>query len=106
MAVAIVTVSKTVTLAATRVALSAVSLVVKEFEVQAKNANTGIIYLGDVTVASSNGRQLIAGESWSMASLSQDDKDSTPNITIDLANVYIDASVSGEGVILTYMTGR
>lgn len=106
MAVAIATVSKNVTTAGTRVALSATSLVVREFEVQAKTTNTGIIYLGASDVASSNGRQLTAGDSWAMASLVQDDKESTPNITIDLANVYIDSSVDGEGVIVTYLTGR
>lgn len=100
----VVTVSKNVTTAGTRVPLSVTSVVVKEFEIQAKNANTGTIYFGGSDVAAANGRQLTAGQMFSVAGLNADDRDSTPSITIDLANCYIDSSVSGEGVILTYLT--
>jgi hypothetical protein len=73
-----------VTTAGTRVALGA-STVIKSVIVRAKLANTGIIYVGDSTVTSLNGFQL--------------DRGATVTINIDnLSKVFIDSSVSGEGV--------
>lgn len=98
------TASVNVTTAATRVALvsNTTTCLVSEFEVQAKSANTGTIYLGTVAVSSSNGRQLAAGAAWSSAGL-QDIGHKSANVQIDLATIYIDSSVNGEGVILTYL---
>ncbi len=73
--------------AGTRVALSTTQAI-KSVAVTALSTNTGIIYVGNATVAASNGSQLVAGQS----------------VTIpiaDLATVNIDSSVSGEGV--TYL---
>ncbi len=103
MAVTMTTTSKDVTTAGTRVALFASTTLVYEFEVQAKNANTGTIYLGGAAVASTNGRQLTAGQSWSTSGL-LDDAAKSKNLLIDLGAVYIDSSVNGEGVIVTYLT--
>lgn len=75
---------KTVTTAGTRVTLAS-STTVKSVTIKALDTNTGYIYVGDTTVASTNGFQLAAGET----------------VSLDLANlstVNLDSSVSGEGV--------
>jgi hypothetical protein len=80
--------SKNVTTAGTRVALASTTAC-QGVLIQAKAANTGIIYVGGSTVSSTSGIFLYAGES--------------VEISIDnLSKVYIDSSVSGEGVVFTY----
>ena len=83
---------KTVTTAGTDVVL-ATSLGVRWVCIQAQTDNTGVIAVGasgvDATVATGTGVALAAGES----------------ITLpidDLANIYIDSTVNGEGVRYTY----
>jgi len=74
----------TVTTSGTRVTLAS-STAVKSVTIKALSTNTGIIYVGNSSVASTNGFQLQAGETVSM----------------DIANlntVNLDSSVSGEGV--------
>ena len=57
----------------------------KAVSIAAKPANTGNIFLGDVTVSSANGRILAPGDA--------------VDIAIDnLAQFYIDAAVDGEGI--------
>lgn len=76
--------NKNVTTAGTRVTLAS-SQAVKSVTIKAKKANTGVIYVGDTSVSSSNGFALDPGET----------------VSLDLANlntVNLDASVSGEGV--------
>lgn len=75
---------KTVTTAGSRVAL-ATTTAIKSVTVKALASNTGLIYVGDSTVSSTNGFQLSAGETVSMD-------------IADLATVYIDSAVSLEGV--------
>lgn len=80
----------TVTTAGTRVVLAA-SQAVKSVVIKALSTNTGIIYVGNSTVASTNGLQLLAGET----------------VSLDIANlntVNIDSSVNGEGV--TYIASN
>lgn len=75
---------KSVTTAGTRVTLAS-SQAVKSVTIKALSTNTGIIYVGDTSVASTNGFQLSAGET----------------ISMDIANlntVNLDSSVSGESV--------
>lgn len=75
----------TVTTAGTRVVLAA-STACKQVVIRALSANTGVIYVGSSTVASTNGYTLTAGES----------------IGLEIANlntVNIDSSVNGEGVV-------
>lgn len=75
---------KTVTTAGTRVTLAS-SQAVKSVTIKALSTNTGFIYVGDTSVASTNGLQLEAGET----------------ISLDIANlntVNLDSSVNGEGV--------
>lgn len=77
----------TVATAGSRTTLAA-STSVKSVTIKALSTNTGFIYVGDTSVASTNGFQLSARESVSM----------------DLANlntINIDSSVNGEGV--TYL---
>lgn len=91
------TFSKDVTTAGTRVRLSSSDVFASEVEVFAKSANTGIIYLGGSDVSSTVGRPLDAGESFAIAKLGDIDG------RINLKNVWIDSSVNGEGVIVTYI---
>lgn len=75
---------KTVTTAGTRVTLAA-STTCKSVTIKALAANTGTIYVGDTSVASTNGYALAPGET----------------VTLDIANlntVNLDSSVNGEGV--------
>ena len=67
----------------------AVSTVCMWVEIVAKEANTGTIWVGSSTVANGNGRPLVALQSILI-------------YTTDLANIYIDAEVSGEGVTFIY----
>lgn len=81
--------AKDVTTAGTQVALAA-STAVKSVTVQAKAANTGSIYVGGSGVSSATGIALMAGDA----------------ITLeidDLAKVYVDSSVNGEGITFTYL---
>lgn len=84
----------TVTTAGTDVALAS-STTAKWVTVQAQTDNTGIIAVGatgvDATVATGTGVALAAGESYTIA-------------VDNLADVFIDATVSGEGVRYTYGT--
>lgn len=77
----------TVTTAGVRVALSS-STPISSVTIKACIANTGIIYIGNSTVTSSNGFELSAGD--------------TISLDIDnLSDVYIDSSVNTQSV--TYM---
>lgn len=78
----------TVTTAGTRVALASSQAITSGVTIKALAANTGIIYVGNSSVASTNGYQLSAGDS----------------VFLEIANlntVNIDSSVNGEGV--TYL---
>mgnify|MGYP003612434561 CR=1 FL=1 len=76
---------KNVTTSGTRVALGASAVLTSGVTVKAKATNSGLIYVGGSTVASSNGFQLAAGE----------------EVFVEVGNVatvYVDAAVNGEGV--------
>lgn len=80
--------SKDVTTAGSRVALAS-STSCKKVHIQAKIANTGSIYVGGSTIATGRGVELLPL--------------ATITLTIsDLSLVYIDASVSGEGITFIY----
>ncbi|MDQ2084703.1 hypothetical protein RA307_31365 [Xanthobacteraceae bacterium Astr-EGSB] len=85
---------KVVTAAGTAEAL-AVSTVAKFVEITAETDNTGIIVVGGSTVvaalATRRGRPLLPGESTTLP-------------ISNLSNVYIDATVSGDGVTYVYGT--
>ena len=76
---------KTVTTAGTRVVLATTQTLVSGVTIKALSTNTGIIYVGNSTVSSSNGFRLSAS--------------AEIFIEIDnLATIYIDSSVNGEGI--------
>ncbi len=82
--------SKTVAAAGTRERLVAVTanISVKAVTVVAKESNTGVVYLGNDGVASNNTPGLNPGDS---LKISADEP-------FNLSDVYLDVSVSGEGV--------
>lgn len=90
----------TVATAATRVQVSTADLFVKELTVSGHAANTGHVYLGGVTVSSSVGLQIKVGTGpirltfGSIAGKSD---------LLNLKNVYVDVSVSGEKVSMLYI---
>jgi len=82
--------SKNVTTAGTREALGA-STPITSVTLTANESNTGVIYVGGSTVDSTNGNPIWAGE--------------VARVVIDdLAKVFIDSSVNGEGVTFNYST--
>jgi hypothetical protein len=81
---------KTVTTATTAEALGATANIPSgEIRIKAEATNTGIIYVGNASVAAANGFELAAGEELVLK-------------VADLASVYIDASVSTDGVSYIY----
>lgn len=73
----------TVAAAATRVQLN--NIACKSISIRAHSTNTGLIYVGNSSVAAANGRRLSPGESYDAA--------------IDNANrFYVDAATNGDGV--------
>lgn len=93
------TINKTVTTAGTRVQVSTTDLFVKKVVVRGEAGNTGHIYVGTVTVSSSVGLHLKVGDmpvelDPGLVNGHQD--------MINLKNMYVDASVSGEKVSFLY----
>lgn len=76
--------TKAVATAGTRVALASTQAV-RSVVIKALYSNTGTIYVGNASVASTNGIELLAGDSVSLD-------------IADLATVNLDCSVNGEGV--------
>lgn len=68
--------------------------------IQAEVSNTGQMYVGDETVAAANtGMELDSGDALTLTA---------PNIgnalsTIDLNEIWLDSSVSGDGVWVMYL---
>jgi LysM repeat protein len=91
----------TVTTAGTRVQVSGSDLYVYSVSVQAKKANTGKIYVGDSSVSSSRGYQLEPGE---VITLNGFDGKATEEFNV--TDLYVDATVNGEGVHVTYLKKR
>lgn len=73
---------KTVTTAGTRVQLTTVKT--KDVLIKGLSTNTGLIYVGDITVASTKGYVL--------------SKNEEVLLPLDASKIYIDSSVNGEGV--------
>lgn len=76
---------RAVTTAGTRVALAGASTPVVSVTIKALSTNTGLIYVGDSTVDSTNGFVLASG-------------DSASSDIDNLTDIYLDSSVDGEGV--------
>jgi hypothetical protein len=84
--------------AGTRVPLSATKKYVCRLWVKAISANTGLIYIGDVTTSSLVGFILSAKEEIDLSAIFAKD-----NFVIDLNEIYIDSSVNAEGVSIAYL---
>ena len=80
---------KTVAAAGTAEALASASQRVRSVTIVAKDANTGRVYVGGSGVDSTVNSGLLAGDVLTHT---------TAGGWLDLADVYIDAAVSGEGV--------
>jgi hypothetical protein len=93
--------SKNVATAGSAVPLSSTSLRVAQIVIQVKPTNSGYIYLGDNTVTSSNGIRLevpVAGVVLPDAEI----KLTGVGNNLDLSQLYINASQSGDGVNFLY----
>ena len=100
MALKIVTSSPTtVTTAGTAVEISANITAIRSIVLQADAANTGIVYVGDSSVTSSNGIQLKAGDS---VSITPDNKDNE----LVISDLYVNADTNGSIVRVSYETNR
>ncbi len=78
---------KTVAVAGTAEALPSSATPIKSITIKALASNTGKVYVGGSGVSSANGLELSKGESISF------------NYNGNLNDIYIDADVSGEGVV-------
>lgn len=90
---------KAITTAGTKEQLTTADRPVPAVIIQALTANTGIIYVGDSEVSSTNGLELSAGDS---ITLENDDLGSSGSI-VSLRDIWLDASISGEGVVAFYL---
>jgi hypothetical protein len=93
----------TVATPGTRVQLSAASIEAKYFMIQARAANTGLIYIGDNTVAANKGFSLAAGQSFVFDPNDTDRLDDGFGF-VNLNSIYIDATVAAEGVNVIYIS--
>ena len=95
MAVVIKTLTVTVATAGTRVSLGNVDKALKVY-LSAPAANTGLIFVGDVTVAAANGLQLVKA-------LPPIEISAPSSEFIDLSTIYVDAATNGDKVTVTYL---
>lgn len=89
---------KTVTAAGTRERLVAGSrdeTAVLSVTIKALSTNTGKVYIGDHTVASTNGLDLDPRDSLDLVGVK--------GSLISLSSIYIDSAVNGEGVRFIYL---
>lgn len=96
------TFQKTVAAAGTQERLSATQLEVSEFSVKALGANTGKIYIGDADVDSTTGYEISADQAFNWSDV-QEWQFRQNSAWIDLKDVWIDSSVSAEGVCVAYV---
>lgn len=94
--------AKAVTTAGTAVQLEATGIRCSAIIIQALPANTGYIYVGDSTVASTNGFALGAEDSLMIGGANRRGGDDE----FIASDIYIDSSVNGEGVTWQYVKVR
>lgn len=87
--------------AGTPVQLSASPLFVRSFIMQAHHANVGLVFVGDSSgnALDANAHALNPGDNFAMAG----DSLIARNVQFDLSDFWIDTSVNGSKVIITYM---
>lgn len=93
----------TVTTAGTRVRLSQTPINALSMAIQVRNGNTGSIYIGGDNISSTNGLRLGPCTSASDTCVSVAFPIASGTGPYNLFNIWIDASVSGEGVTYTYV---
>jgi len=93
------TFKKAVTSAGTAEALVASSTLVINAVIQAETSNTGTIFVGANDVDSDNGIELSAGNS---VNIQVENPGLIGDLEIDLLDIFIDASVSTDGVKVLY----
>ena len=95
----VVTATKTVTSAGTAEALVSTAIKCSSVVIQAKRGNTNPVFVGDNNVDSSNGIELDAEETISLAA---NDSGRVPTL-LQLDTIYIDVTTNGEGVNILYI---
>lgn len=83
----------TVSSAGTAVQFSAAPLKVKSILIQAPQGNSGVVYIGNSTVSSSNTPSLSAGDCYEI-----DFKKEPSDTPGELSDIYADAATSGDTV--------
>lgn len=89
--------------AGTRVRLTTSKLGASGIIFQANASNTGNIYIGDVTVTSSNGMALAPGDTLTISSQSLD---GIMDSELLLNDFWLDADTAGNSVRVQYLTAR
>lgn len=90
------TINKVVSTAGTRVALASSETPARVFTITALSGNTGVIYIGDITVSSTvYGIALAKGNSLSFGG-------SDNNANFDLSRIYIDVGTNNDAVSVLY----
>jgi hypothetical protein len=92
------TAQKTVTVAGTAEPLTSSYKSTWKVRIKALSTNTANVYVGDSTVSSSNGYQLIADQELELSAIFAQD-----NFIMDLNEIYVDSDVAGEGVAIAYL---
>lgn len=89
--------TKTVTAAGTAEALVSSNTMITWCVIQPLSTNTGYVFIGDLNVSSTRGMWLDAalGQSLTLP-------EASVPLYIDLATVFVDAAVNGEGVNILY----
>lgn len=91
--------AKAVAAAGTAEQLSATSFYVDSLIIQANPTNTGYVYVGDSTAASGTGYVLAAED---VLTIGGNDRRGG-NDQFDIADIYLDVSVGGEGIRWLYI---
>lgn len=92
----------TVAAAGTRQAVSASVIYSPSVLITADSTNTGIIYVGDSSVSSTQGEELAAGQSMAI----EGEWVGGTQGEVLLSDLYVDASVSGDKVRVSYLARR
>ena len=101
MSVSLETIVVTVPAAGTRVQVSATPIYVDSVTFYARRGNSGFMYMGDVTVTSTKYAEAISSATISRTYETQPTR--LHHGRIDLSTVYIDASVSNDVCMVTYL---
>lgn len=91
--------SRNVTTAGTQLPLVATPTFVRSLVIQARRGNTQAVYIGTSAIDNATGISLLAGET--LAYDGPRDKHGVSS-TFNLADIYVDSNVNGEGVTFIY----